>query len=333
MVQTKWLPDFMKEELPPDVKGKVFVITGTTSGTGYVAAKIAAQLGGEVVMLNRESSRVQTMLSQLKSEVPDGKFVTVACDLQDFESVRKAAKEVKSKYSMIYCLANNAGIMAAEDKATTDGYDIQMQTNHLSHFLLTAELYPLLEASANETGDARIVNHSSGGRKRTPNNGLEEKYFQKNGGNLGGDEVEGFLKGPRFERYFQTKLANAVFNYGLHKKLEAKGSKVRAICCDPGASATNLANGLSFGFFTDMFVSVLLPFLAQSGEDGAMGLLKGMMGPDAKSGVHYGPQGNKDKGYTGRPLPTPLYPYEMDSDSLNMLWKTSEEATGVSFDV
>ena len=39
----------------------------------------------------------------------------------------------------------------------------------------TAELFPLLEAQAKETGDARIVNHSSFGRNFTPNKGLEEK--------------------------------------------------------------------------------------------------------------------------------------------------------------
>ena len=42
----------------------------------------------------------------------------------------------QAKYTKIYCLCNNAGIMARPDEATVDGYDTQMQTNHLSHFLL-----------------------------------------------------------------------------------------------------------------------------------------------------------------------------------------------------
>jgi len=42
-------------------------------------------------------------------------------------------------------LCNNAGVMALEDQATKEGYDVQMQTNHLSHFLLTREvpMHPL----------------------------------------------------------------------------------------------------------------------------------------------------------------------------------------------
>ena len=58
-------------------------------------------------------------------------------------------------------ICNNAGIMALKDQATIDGFDIQMQTNHLSHFLLTKELLPLLEIAAEKRGEARIVNHTS----------------------------------------------------------------------------------------------------------------------------------------------------------------------------
>jgi NAD(P)-dependent dehydrogenase (short-subunit alcohol dehydrogenase family) len=39
-------------------------------------------------------------------------------------------------------LANNAGIMAFRDKRTQDGYEVQMQTNQLSHVLLTHLLMP-----------------------------------------------------------------------------------------------------------------------------------------------------------------------------------------------
>ena len=102
---------------------------------------------------------------------------------------------------------------------------------------------------ATKHGDARIVNHSSGGRHMTPNQCLEQKYFEKNGGNLGGSDMgqNGFSGAP-YERYFQTKLANAVFTKALHQKLlssakkSGNNNKVRAICADPGMSATSLAD-------------------------------------------------------------------------------------------
>lgn len=321
MPKTKYFQEF-KQRLP-GVTGKVFVITGTTSGTGFVAARTVAELGGEAVLLNRSSKRVDGMLRSLNEAVPGGKFVTIKCDLQNFGSVRKAAGEIKTRYEAVYCLANNAGIMATPDEATVDGYDTQMQTNHLSHFLLTAELLPLLEVAAEANGDARIVNHSSFGRLHTPNDRLEEKYFGKNGGNLGGNDI-GMMKGGCFYRYFQTKLANSVFTYGLAEKLEASNSKVRAICAHPGSSDTNLLDRMELGFFMKLMTKVMAPFMMQTAEDGAMGLITGMIAPDAQSGVLYGPKDNSTK---GKAVPVPAKPFETDRKSIDMLWRTSEEAT------
>ena len=62
-------------------------------------------------------------------------------------------------------------------------YDVQSQTNHLSHFLLTRLLFASLEAAATVRGEARVVQHSSGARsgQRSTNKEaqglLEAKYF------------------------------------------------------------------------------------------------------------------------------------------------------------
>ena len=44
---------------------------------------------------------------------------------------------------------------------TEDGYEAQFQVNHLSHFLLTLELLPIMLDTASNTGDCRIVFVSS----------------------------------------------------------------------------------------------------------------------------------------------------------------------------
>merc|ERR1719210_1710166 len=99
-----------------------------------------------------------------------------------FAAVREAAQKLKEDLgsSGLDVLCNNAGIMATKDEATGDGFDTQMQTNHLSHFLLTAELFPLLEKAANADGEACVVNHSSVAH-HSPAEPLEAKYFGKNG--------------------------------------------------------------------------------------------------------------------------------------------------------
>lgn len=320
----------------PDVSGKVFAITGTTSGTGFIAARTVAKHNGEVLLLNRPSKRSIASLEKLKEAVPGGKFVPIDCDLQDFASVRQACEEIKSKYSSIYCLSNNAGIMATADEITGDGFDKQMQTNHLSHFLLTKELLPLLEASATECGDARIVQHSSMARDATVNKTLEEKYFskQEKDGMLGGYLEEGIMKGPQWARYSQTKLANSVFCHSLNDKLSAstdtKKQKILSVCAHPGWSMTNLADHINFGFFARVMMIPIVMMNAQSADDGAMGLIKGMMDKrdNLEGGALYGPTGSK-----GDAVALPSKPYETDPKSQTMLWRKSEEAIGAPFTI
>lgn len=313
----------------PSVAGKVFVITGTTSGTGFIAAECVAKKGGEVVLLNRPSERADASLEKLRAAVPDAKFVSIPCDLQDLASVRTACAAVQEKYDTIYCLSNNAGVMALPDEATKDGYDIQMQTNHLSHFLITQQLFPLIANGAKKFGDARIVQHSSGARQMTAEKGLAEKYFGPNGGNLGGTSTNGAMSGPNMDRYAQTKLANAVFSYALHDKLQEKEEyvKIKAVAAHPGFARTSLY-GLDLGRVGTMLMPLADKILFQSSEDGAMGLIKGMMDPDAESGHLYGP-----KWISGTAVSNPPKSYETDTASKKMLWETSENAIGEKFDI
>jgi NAD(P)-dependent dehydrogenase (short-subunit alcohol dehydrogenase family) len=81
---------------------KLIAITGTTSGLGFHIARCAIAKGARtVLLLNRESSRSTEALAKLQAiadKAADNKtdLVAVACDLQDMESVKKAAAEVNS---------------------------------------------------------------------------------------------------------------------------------------------------------------------------------------------------------------------------------------------
>jgi NAD(P)-dependent dehydrogenase (short-subunit alcohol dehydrogenase family) len=197
-VESKWFTEF--EERLPSLEGKTVAVTGCTTGTGYIVARTAARKGAEnVLLLNRPSERATKAEESLKSEGTKSNIETIPCDLQDLESVKKAATAIKAKYGAIDVLCNNAGVMALEDKPTKDGYDVQIQTNHLSHFLLTKELFPLLKRAAELRGQARVAHHSSIARHSQGKN-LEAKYFEKNGGNLGGDGAS-MLFGGVSQRY------------------------------------------------------------------------------------------------------------------------------------
>jgi NAD(P)-dependent dehydrogenase (short-subunit alcohol dehydrogenase family) len=302
-----------------DMTSKVVAITGTTSGTGFVCARELAKKGATVLLLNRKSERSEEAHKQLLDSVPEGKFVPIDCDLQSFDSVRSAIEAIKSNYDVMDVLVNNAGVMALADQATEDGYDVQMQTNVLSHFLLTKELFPLLKKSA----QARIVNHSSMARLGGP---LQMEYFEKNGGNLGGNGTEEenlSFQGPRWERYHQTKLANACFTYGLKQKLEEKNiSNVIPLLAHPGLALTKLqvttaANGGMDG-------DSELMTQAQSAEDGATGIIRASMDAEAKPGDFYGPTAGW-KGYPDLITPEDLL---LDATNLQINWEGCEKAVG-----
>lgn len=302
-----------------DMTGKVVAITGTTTGTGFFCAREVAKKGATVLLLNRESDRSASALKQLRESVPEGKFEPVTCDLQSFESVRSAMENIKSKYESVDVLVNNAGVMAFEDQATVDGYDVQMQTNVLSHFLITKELFPLLKKSK----EARIINHSSMARLGGP---LVMDYFEKKGGNLGGDgsEEENLsFKGPRWERYHQTKLANAAFTYGLKQKLDkANITNVMSLLAHPGLAQTNLQ--VTTAAVGGMDGNSEFMNQAQSAEDGATGIIRASMDKEAKSGNFYGPEA----GWKG--FPDLLTPEELllDNSNIQINWKGCEKAVG-----
>ena len=310
--------DTVRQNHTRDMTGRVAAITGTTSGTGYVCARELARLGARVLLLNRASDRSTASLARLREEVPGGDFVAITCDLQDFESVRAAARTVSEQVDTLDVLCNNAGVMALPDQATPDGYDVQVQTNCISHFLLTRELFPLLEKS----DQARVVNHTSAARMGPP---LEARYFGKNGGDLGGDGSEAenaAFTGPRWARYHQTKLGNCAFTYELKRRLEARGStNIKALLAHPGLAATSLqtttagTGGMSMnsGFMTQ----------AQSAEDGALGILRACADPSASSGDFFGPEG-----WTGFPQRLPPEDLLSDPANLQVNWEGCEAAVG-----
>lgn len=316
----------------PSMEGKTVVITGTTSGTGNIAARTCLELGAKVLLLNRTSSRSSASAQELSAQFPTATLHVVDCDLQSFDSVRKAIQEVHSLCPEgVHVLANNAGVMALEDEATVDGFDVQMQTNHLSHFLLTKGLMPLLEKAAATSGEARVVNHSSVARMQ-PSKKLSAKYLEKNGGHLGGNSASMIFGGARWKRYNQSKLANCAFTAALHHKLQAAGSKVKVMVAHPGLAKTNLQNtSIEHGgmgrWFTSMFMK-----MAQSMEDGAMGLLSGMLLPTAQSGEFYGP-GKGTFAMKGKAVMFPLESFYDNEQTRELLWQKSCEAIGERFEI
>lgn len=86
-----------------------------------------------------------------------GSIVVTKLDLNSLASVRQCARHVLETETRIQLLINNAGVMMCPQGKTEDGFETQIGTNHLAHFLFTLLLLPRVISSK----PARIVNVSS----------------------------------------------------------------------------------------------------------------------------------------------------------------------------
>lgn len=332
-IPSVYFPVF-KESLPR-MDGKTVVVTGCTSGTGWVCAKTCAELGARVIMLNRKSARADDALKELQSLVPHPQPMLLEGDLMSFASVKAAAEKLREMLAEtgLDVLANNAGICALPDKATEDGVDVQIQTNHLSHFLLTSELWPLLEKASELRGEARVVNHSSVSRSGP----MKKHFLEKTGGTLGGDDIitddTSDVRNGRWHRYHQSKHAIMAFTYGLMDRTAKAGSKVKSLVAHPGICQTSMgANVLAAGNGTNTWFETCMS-VSMSMEDGAMGILRCSCGDGVTSGDFYGPVNPMIGDTRG---PAVLFDPEKDQAEANaeirdLVWETSCETTGAKW--
>jgi len=81
-----------------NISGKIVVITGANSGVGEAAALEFAKRGAIVVMPCRNTTKAQKVVDDIKSKVPDAKLDLLKLDLEDMNSVRACAQEIRDKY-------------------------------------------------------------------------------------------------------------------------------------------------------------------------------------------------------------------------------------------
>ena len=95
-----------------------------------------------------------------------GDLVLKRLDLASLKSVRECAAQILKEETRLDILVLNAGVMMAPyEPRTADGFDMQMGTNHLGHYLFTRLLVPLLKSTAREYQRARVVTVASMGAR------------------------------------------------------------------------------------------------------------------------------------------------------------------------
>lgn len=229
--------------------GKTVVITGANTGIGKVTALDLSKRGAKVVMLCRNVEKAEEAAEEIR-KATEGEVVVHKLDLASLASVRECAEQLGNSLEKIDILINNAGIMACPEMRTTEGFEMQIGTNHFGHFLLTNLLMPQLKKAA---PTARIVNVSSLAHTR---------------GQMQWDDIN-WKETPynAIQAYGQSKLANILFTKELARKGE--GSGVNAYALHPGVINTELGRHLqdTFGPLV-MLWKVAMPFI-KTPESGA----------------------------------------------------------------
>jgi NAD(P)-dependent dehydrogenase (short-subunit alcohol dehydrogenase family) len=176
-----------------DLAGTVVVVTGASSGLGVETARALAAQGAEVVMTVRDPSRGADAADAVGA---NGHLV--ALDLASLDRVRAGAAAILDRWPRVDVLVNNAGVMATPQERTADGFDLQLGTNHLGHFLLTARLAPAL------ADGSRIVNVTSAGHFISGMH-WDDPHYRTRPYN-------------KWEAYGQSKTANVLFTRGLAQR-------------------------------------------------------------------------------------------------------------------
>ena len=286
------------------MQGKRVLITGATSGIGKISAQELARMGADVTIVGRNEAKTRSLLSQLIAESGNDNNDMLLADLSSIEETRRVADEFNQKHQRLDVLLNNAGAYFSTFYRSVDGYELTFALNHLSYYQLGNLLLDIMQATASDQGEARIINVSSSAHQRAGANGLHWADMQE-ASQYGG-----------FAAYGTSKLAHILFTYELARRVEDTNVTVNAV--HPGMVNTSFGDN-STGFMRHIF-KVLKPVFGRSPQKGAETLIYLASSPEVAgiSGKYWADKKHKRSNEIS---------YSRDEQTA--LWQFSAEATGV----
>ena len=195
----------------PDMRGKICLVTGSSSGLGKATAMGLAQLGATVILGCRDKQRGEVALTEIKTASGNQLVELMLIDLSLQHSVRSIIAEFESRFDRLDVLINNAGVFKNQRILTVDGLETMFATNHLGPFLLTNLLMNKLKSSSS----ARILSITAPSTT-----------------SLDFDDLQGEKKFNAYTAFGASKMCNLLFTYELARRLE--GTHITANAIHPG---------------------------------------------------------------------------------------------------
>ncbi|HLV97452.1 MAG TPA: SDR family oxidoreductase [Ktedonobacterales bacterium] len=229
------------------MRGKVCIVTGATSGIGKATALGLARQQATVALVARNRAKGEAVRQEIQSATGNQNVDVLLADLSSQASIRQLAGDITERYPQVHVLVNNAGVFMLKRRETVDGLEMTFAVNHLAPLLLTQLLLEKLRASA----PARIVNVCSGAHTTGHINWQDLQLQQRYG---------------VWRAYAQSKLAMLLCSYELAHRLE--GEAVTVNCVHPGFVFTNMGMN-NVGPRTQALAKLVLARLGTSPEKGA----------------------------------------------------------------
>ncbi|KAJ8101964.1 hypothetical protein POJ06DRAFT_207434 [Lipomyces tetrasporus] len=256
-------PAAFTEKDMPDLTGKVFLVTGGSSGVGLELCRILYHRGGRVIVGGRSEKAFLSAADNVKANPatglggsPKGSLEFLYIDLSDLATVKPAAQELLSKINRLDVVWYNAGVMIPPvGSKTKQGYELQWGTNVVAHFLLNRFLSPLQIKTAESAPESsvRTIWISSAAHHEGP-----EPY----GINFGDINYEHCNKKPDpMLTYAQSKAGDVLCAFEYAKQVSDKG--IVSLSLNPGFLRTNLQR--NFGLILRKTVLRLMLFPARLG--------------------------------------------------------------------
>lgn len=226
----------------PSLHNKVVFVTGGTAGLGRETIfKLAAHGPSQIYFSGRSQSSADALISSIHALYPSQPTTFVPMDLASMESIKAAGETFLPSLLRLDIFFANAGIMASPPCLTKDGYEIQFGTNHLGHAALVNLLIPVMERTAKEGHDVRIIWTTSLGYKMASTIPLDKLRSPQ-------AWCSPFFLLSEWYRYGQSKLANLLYA----REFAARHPSIVSVSIHPGVAFTNLLRDL--GAFNYCFV-------------------------------------------------------------------------------
>ncbi|WP_197434911.1 SDR family oxidoreductase [Agrobacterium vitis] len=231
-----------------DIKGKVALITGASSGIGAATARKLAAEGVTVGLAARRKDRLEALVTEITSG--GGKAVAIETDVTDPASCRDAAERIIAKYGRVDVLVNNAGLMPLSDidSLKVDEWQRMVDVNVSGVLNATAAVLPQMIAQKS----GHIFNMSS----------------------IAGRKVFTGLT-----VYCATKAAVAAFSDGLRMEVGPKHN-IRVTCIQPGAVKSELYEQISDANYRKQMDDLAASMTYLEGTDIADTILFALQAPE-----------------------------------------------------